>query len=52
MNANIYHNQADIDEYAKRPDTTPNITTTSMQAIIEAYNEFYNDLMLESQEAY
>ena len=52
MNANIYHGQAEVDEFAKRPDTTPGIMETTLKAIEEAYKEFMQDLMLESQEAY
>jgi len=51
-NAIMYHNQAEIDEYAKIPDDKPGIMTASIKAIREAYNEFIEDLMLEAQEAY
>jgi hypothetical protein len=51
-NAKMYHNQADVDKYAKLEDLEPAIITTTMKAIKEAYNEFMADLMLEAQEAY
>ena len=51
-NAIMYHNQADIDKWAKEPDDRPGIVTASMKAIQEAYKEFMDDLMLEAQEAY
>ena len=51
-NAKMYHNQADVDEYAKIPDEKPGIMTASLKAIKEAYQEFIDDLMLEAQEAY
>ena len=51
-NAIMYHNQADVDKWAKEPDDTPGIMTASIKAIREAYNEFIEDLMLEAQEAY
>lgn len=51
-NAIMYHNQAEIDKYAKEPDDRPFIITASMKAITEAYQEFIDDLMLEAQEAY
>jgi hypothetical protein len=51
-NAIMYHNQADIDKWAKEPDDRPGIMTASMKAIQEAYQEFIDDLMLEAQEAY
>ena len=52
MNANIYHGQAEVDEFAKRPDTTPSIMETTLKAIEEAYNEFMQDVLMEMQEAY
>jgi len=52
QNAKMYHNQADVDKYAKEPDDRPGIVTASMKAIQEAYKEFMDDLMLEAQEAY
>lgn len=51
-NARMYHGQAEIDDFAKRPDTTPNIIETTLKAIEDAYLEFMDDLMMESQEAY
>lgn len=53
MNAIMYHNQAEVDDFAKVPDDlSERIITTTMKAIKEAYNEFMNDLMIEAQEAY
>lgn len=52
MNANIYHGQAEVDDFAKRPDQVPSIIETTLKAIEEAYTEFMQDLMLEAQEAY
>ena len=52
INAKMYHGQAEVDEFAKRPDTTPSIIETTLKAIEEAYTEFMQDLMLEAQEAY
>ena len=53
QNAKMYHNQADVDAYAKIPDDLePAIIATTMKLIKEAYQEFIDDLMLESQEAY
>ena len=51
-NAIMYHGQAEVDDFAKRPDTTPNIIETTLKAIEEAYTEFMQDLLMESQEAY
>ena len=51
-NAKMYHNQADVDRWAKEPDEKPGIMTASLKAIKEAYQEFIDDLMLEAQEAY
>ena len=48
----MYHGQATKDKYAMIPDTAPNIIETTLKAIEEAYKEFIDDLMLESQEAY
>lgn len=50
--AKMYHGQANIDKYAKVEDYFDNIPRTSTKQIKEAYNEFLNELMLESQEAY
>lgn len=52
-NAQIYHNQAEVDLWAKQPDDlTSRIIETTMDAILDAYNEFMQDLLAESQEAY
>lgn len=52
-NAKMYHGQAEVDEFAKIPDDLGNrIIETTMKAIKEAYKEFIDDLMIESQEAY
>ena len=52
-NAKMYHNQAEVDEYAKIPDDLGNrIIETTFKAIQEAYNEFMDDLLQEAQEAY
>ncbi len=50
----IYHGQAEKDIYADRyhKDECPGIATSSMKEIKAAYNEFLQELMLESQEAY
>ena len=52
--AAIYHKQATIDKWAKEPDETlkSRIIETTMDAILECYNEFMQDLLAESQEAY
>ena len=51
-NSMIYHGQASIDKDAKLKDDRYDIPYTSFKAIKEAYKEFMDDLMLESQEAY
>lgn len=51
-NAVMYHEQADIDKYAKEPDLKQRIIETTMQQILDSYNEFMQDLLAESQEAY
>jgi len=51
-NAKIYHGQADVDKYAKQGDYEDRIMFTSLKQIKEAYDEFMDDLLLESQEAY
>lgn len=51
-NALLYHYQAEVDKYAKEPDMKSRIIETTMQQIIESYNEFLSDLMSEAQEAY
>lgn len=48
-----YHGQADVDIFAKTYDKEgPAIITASLKEIKEAYQEFMQDLLLESQEAY
>ena len=47
-----YHYQADEDIFAKVPDLSDRIIRTTMKEIREAYDEFMNELLLESQEAY
>lgn len=52
-NCVMYHNQAEVDLWAKQPDDLASrIITTTMQQIIDSYNEFMQDLLAESQEAY
>lgn len=51
-NCVMYHNQAEVDKYAKEPDLKQRIIETTMQQIIDSYNEFMQDLLAESQEAY
>ena len=49
----MYHGQAEVDKFAKIPDDlSTQIIETTMKAIKEAYQEFMDDLMQESQEAY
>ena len=49
----LYHYQAEVDKYAKQPDDLASrIIETTMDAILESYNEVMSDLMYESQEAY
>ena len=52
--AAIYHQQATIDKWAKEPDLnlTSRIIETTMDAILDSYNEWMQDLLAESQEAY
>ena len=53
MNAMMYHNQAEVDEFAKIPDDIGvRIIETTMKEIIASYLESIDDLMLEAQEAY
>jgi len=47
-----YHYQAEKDIFAAVPDLSDRIIRTTMKEIKEAYNEFMQDLLLESQEAY
>ena len=52
-NAIMYHNQAEIDEYAKIPDDIESrIITTTMKETIASYLESLDDLLMEAQEAY
>ena len=51
-NANIYHQQAEVDRWAKDPDLKTKIIEATMQQIIESYNEYLDELRLEAQEAY
>ena len=51
-NALLYHYQAEVDKYAKEPDMKSRIIETTMQQIIDSYNEYMTDIMLELQEAY
>ena len=51
-NAIMYHNQADVDKYAKEQDLKQRIIETTMQQIIDSYNEWMQDLLQEAQEAY
>lgn len=48
----MYHQQAEVDKWAKEPDLKTRIIETTMQQILDSYNEFMTDLMYESQEAY
>ena len=49
---NIYHGQAEKDIYAQVPDLSERIISTTMKEIKEAYDEFMQELLMESQEAY
>lgn len=49
---NIYHGQAEKDIFAQVPDLSDRIIRTTMKEIMEAYDEFMQELLLESQEAY
>ena len=51
-NCVMYHQQASVDKWAKEPDLKQRIIETTMQQIIESYNEFMQDLINEGQEAY
>ena len=52
-NLKMYHGQASKDPFAMIPDDLgERIISTTMKAIKEAYNEFMDDLMMESLEAY
>lgn len=50
----IYHGQADKDIYADKyhKSEIPGIATSTMKDITDAYKEFMQELLLESQEAY
>lgn len=48
----MYHDQAEVDKWAKEPDLKSRIIETTMQQIIDSYNEFMQDLLCEGQEAY
>lgn len=50
--AKMYHEQAKVDNFAKKEDCFDNVPMTNYKQIKEAYKEFLEDLMLESQEAY
>lgn len=47
-----YHYQVNKDWDATKSDLKSSIIETTMDAILESYNEFMSDLMYESQEAY
>ena len=47
-----YHYQAEEDLFAKVPDLSDRIIRTTMKEIKESYEEFMQELLLESQEAY
>lgn len=47
-----YHYQAEEDIFAKVPDLSDRIVRTTMKEIKAAYDEFMQELLLESQEAY
>ena len=51
-NLRTYHGQADFDEFSRKDDKRFNIPASSYKQIKEAYKEFMDDLLLESQEAY
>jgi hypothetical protein len=51
-NAVMYHNQAEVDKEAKMQDLSCRIITTTMQQIMDAYDEFMAELIQEAQEAY
>ena len=48
----IYHNQAEKDVFAEKPDLKQRIIETTMQQIIDSYTEWMQDLLAENQEAY
>jgi hypothetical protein len=51
-NLKMYHGQAECDIFAKVPDLSERIIRTTMKEIRAAYDEFMEDLLLESMEAY
>lgn len=51
-NLKMYHNQAERDRFAEVPDLSERIIRTTMKEIKAAYEEFMEDLLLESLEAY
>ena len=51
-NCVMYHKQAEVDKDAKQPDLKQRIIETTMQQILDSYNEFMQDLLCEGQEAY
>ena len=51
-NLKMYHNQAERDRFAEVPDLSERIIRTTMREIKAAYDEFMEDLLLESMEAY
>ena len=48
----VYHYQAGEDIFAKQEEPKANIVTATMKDIKAAYDDFMQDLLLESQEAY
>ena len=48
----MYHGQATKDLYAEIPSLSDRIIRTTMKEIKAAYDEFMEELLLESQEAY
>jgi len=51
-NLKMYHNQAERDRFAEVQDLSERIIRTTMREIKAAYDEFMEDLLLESMEAY
>lgn len=48
----MYHYQAEKDIFAMVPDLSERIVRTTMKEIKAAYDEFMEELLMESQEAY
>lgn len=48
----MYHYQAEKDIFAMVPDLSDRIVRTTLKEIKAAYDEFMEELLLESQEAY